>query len=122
MFTLDEKHLDKAKEFAAKHRRKKSCDDCYDRGWIGTTEQNLLVLCTRCVDLEAAMADWKAYVSEHEELKEHFAELFEEKKVEEAEESKQAAPVAQKHRKENVQARNTFVPDQKRMGHSKKIG
>jgi hypothetical protein len=147
MFTLDEKHLDKAKEFAAKHRRKKSCDDCYDRGWIGTTDQNLLVLCTRCVDLEAALADWKAYVSEHEELKEHFAELFEEKEVEEAEESKQAAPVAQKqnrtrwrltishneeskqaapvaqkHRKENVQARNTFVPGQKRMGHSKKIG
>ena len=80
MFILDEKHLDAAKEIAKKNRNKKRCDDCYDRGWLGVSEQNLLVLCGRCVDMEAAMEDWKNYVSEHEELKEHFSELFEEPK------------------------------------------
>jgi len=76
MFTLDEKHLEAAKKIALKHRKKKSCDHCYDRGWIGVNDQNLLILCTKCVEMDAAMEDWKAYVSGHKDLKEHFAELF----------------------------------------------
>ena len=121
MFTLDEKHLDAAKEIALKHRRKKSCDICYDRGWIGTTDHNLLVLCPRCVDLEAAMEDWKAYVSGHEDLKEHFSELFEEKPAVEQEEER-VVPAAHEHKKEHPQAKQAFVPGQRRPGHAKKIG
>ncbi len=121
MFRLDDKHLEAAQQIAARHRRKKSCGECYDRGWIGTTDQNLLVLCTRCVDMDAAIEEWKAYVGEHEELKEHFSELFEEKKIEEAE-TAHVVPEKREHHKDSALARNAFVPGQKRTGHQKKIG
>lgn len=121
MFKLDEKHLEAAQEIAKKHRRKKSCDSCYDRGWIGITEQNLVVLCTRCVDMDAAMEEWKSYVSDHEDLKEHFGELFEEKPVEEEEEER-VLPKAYEHKKDNPLAQQNFVPGQRRQGHTKKIG
>lgn len=120
MFMLDEKHLDAAKAIAVKHRKKKSCDNCYERGWIGVTEQNLLVLCGRCVDMEAAVEEWKTYVSEHDELKEHFAELFEDKPVEE-EAPEHHKPNVFEHKKEHPHARATFTPGQKRTGRAKKI-
>ncbi len=121
MFKLEEKHLEAAQAIARKHRQKKSCDNCYDRGWIGTTEQNLVVLCTRCVDMDAAMEDWKAYVSANEDLKEHFSELFEEKPIEEEEEER-VLPNAHEHKREIPQARQSFIPGQRRPGHAKKIG
>ena len=120
MFKLDDKHLEAAQAIAEKHRTKKRCDNCYDRGWIGINDQNMLVLCTRCIDMDAAMEEWKAYVIQHEELKEHFSELFEEHAVEEAtpefekpspHELRKAAPIA----------KNSFAPGQKRTGRSKKI-
>jgi hypothetical protein len=114
MFTLDEKHLDAAKKIAAKHRRKKSCDHCYDRGWIGVNDQNLLIICTKCVEMEKAMEEWKNYVSGHEELKEHFSELFEEKPVEEKEEH---AVLPHEHKKQHPNPmKQNFVPGQKRTG------
>ncbi len=121
MYKLDDAHLEAAQNIAAKHRRKKRCDECYDRGWIGITEQNLLVLCTRCVDMESALAEWKEYVSGHEDLKEHFSELFEEKPVEEGG-SEHAKPSLHEHTKSNPRSSQSFVPGQRRMGHSKKIG
>lgn len=121
MFNLDDKHLAAAQEIALKHRRKKSCGDCYDRGWIGVTDQNLLVLCTHCVDMEAAMEDWKAYVSGHEDLKEHFGELFEEKKVESEEGEEHAKLNPHEHKKTHPHATQPFVPGQKRTGLAKKI-
>ncbi len=114
MFTLEEKHLDEAKAIALKHRRKKSCGHCYDRGWIGVNEQNLLILCTRCVDMDAALEDWKAYVTSHDDLKEHFSELFEEKPVEEEKEHK-TLPHDLKRPHPNPM-KQTFVPGQKRTG------
>lgn len=120
MFKLEDRHLEAAQQIAQKHRKKKSCDTCFDRGWIGVTEQNLLVLCTRCVDMEPALEDWKAYVSEHEDLKEHFSELFEEKKVdEETEEHLNLNP--HEHKKSNPHLTPNFVPGQKRTGRAKKI-
>ncbi|MCF7793626.1 MAG: hypothetical protein K9N09_04920 [Candidatus Cloacimonetes bacterium] len=77
MFKLDEKHLEKAKEFAARNRKKKSCGNCYDRGYIGVTPENTLALCHKCVDMEKALEDWKNYVAEIPELKEQYQELFE---------------------------------------------
>jgi hypothetical protein len=121
MFKLEEKHLEAAQEIARKHRQKKSCDTCYDRGWIGTTDQNLLVLCTRCVDMDAAMEDWKQYVSEHEDLKEHFSDLFEEKQELDEEEGS-VMPKAYEHVKEQPQAQQKFIPGQRRSSHTKKIG
>ena len=65
MFKLDEQHLDKAKEFAVHNRKKKSCNNCYDRGYIGTTPENTLVLCPKCVDVDKVMEAWKT-VSENQ--------------------------------------------------------
>ncbi|HOD18024.1 MAG: hypothetical protein ACE14O_06420 [Candidatus Cloacimonadaceae bacterium] len=114
MFILEEKHLEAAKQIALKHRHKKSCDRCYDRGWIGVSDQNLLILCPKCVDRDAALEEWKAYVNENEELKEHFSELFEEKPVEE-EGKEKTLPHEQKKLHPNPM-KQTFVPGQKRTG------
>lgn len=120
MFKLDDAHLEAAQKIAAQHRKKKSCGNCYDRGWIGVSEQNMLVLCTRCVDMEAAIEDWKGYVNEHEELKEHFSELFEEKEVGE-ENPEHTLPGAHEHKRDHLQSKQSFVPGQKRTGRAKKI-
>jgi hypothetical protein len=120
MFILDEKHLDEAKKIALQNRKKKRCDDCYDRGWIGVSEQNLLVLCTRCVDMDAAMEAWKTYVSMHEDLKEHFSELFEEKAREEETDIHPTQNLYE-HKKAHPVAKTAHVPGPKRTGRAKKI-
>ena len=76
MFKLEEKHLQKAKEFAVNSRKKKSCDKCYDRGYIGITPENTLVLCTKCVDSDKAITFWKEYVEDIPELREYYSDLF----------------------------------------------
>lgn len=81
MFRLDEKHLEAAKEIAVRNRKKRSCNKCYDRGYIGVNEENLLIICPKCVDMEKAQSEWKDYVSGQEDLKEHFAYLFEEEEA-----------------------------------------
>jgi hypothetical protein len=122
MFTLDEKHLDEAKKIAHDHRKKKRCDDCYDRGWIGVSEQNLLVLCTRCVDMDAAMDEWKKYVVNHEELKEHFSELFEETPEENDAQESHPAQQIHEHKKAHPVGKQAFAPaGPKRTGRAKKI-
>lgn len=120
MFTLDEKHLAAAQKIAEKNRKKKRCDECYDRGWIGTTEQNLLVLCTRCVDMEKAMDEWKEYVSGHEDLKEHFAELFEEHDAQ-TDETEHEKHNIQELKKPKPTHTPSFTPGMKRTGRAKKI-
>jgi len=78
MYRLDDKHLEKAKEIVLSARKKKSCKVCYDRGYIGVNQQNMVVLCHKCVDAEKATEEWKKYVLENEDLKEHYSEFFEE--------------------------------------------
>ncbi len=78
MFKLEEKHLEKAKEIAIQNRKKKNCKNCYERGYIGTTPENTIVLCPKCADIEKIMGLWKDYVKEISELKEQYKELFEE--------------------------------------------
>jgi len=76
MYKLEEKHLEKAKEFAVSSRKKKRCDHCYDRGYIGVTPENTLVLCNKCVDMDMAVSKWKEYVKDIPQLKEYYADLF----------------------------------------------
>ncbi len=83
MFKLSDEQLAKAKEIALSNRRKKSCGECYDRGYIGTSEENLLILCQKCVDIDKAMEDWKEYVATVPELKDEFSDLFEDEPEEE---------------------------------------
>ena len=83
MYHLDDIHLEKAKQIALANRTKKSCHLCYERGFTGVTQENTLVLCTKCVDEVKAMTEWKDYVESIPELKEHFSELFVEHSEEE---------------------------------------
>ena len=86
MYRLPDEHLEKVRDFAVNNRTKKKCKTCYDRGYIGVTEENLLVPCVKCVDMEKVEALWKDYVKSVPELFEHFKELFEEKEEEEKKE------------------------------------
>jgi len=79
-FRLPDEHLDQAKEIAARHRRRRSCRACSDRGWTGVAQDNTIVLCHKCVDTQAAYADWKEHVAGVPELKAYYHELFEEKR------------------------------------------
>jgi len=78
---LDEIHQKAVIEIVQRHRKKKSCNKCYDRGYIGFTAEKTIVPCDKCVDIEAAMAEWKEYVSKDDKLKEEFADLFTEDDV-----------------------------------------
>jgi len=122
---LEEKHQKVAIAIVQKHRTKKSCPKCYDRGFIGFYADKTIIPCEKCVDIEKAMEDWKAYVAEDEQLKEHFHELFEEKNEDEkAEES------ADKHNPQSHRALSTNnnskppknAPVKQVTGHSKKGG
>ncbi len=44
-FVMAEKHLEKAKVMVLEHKVKKNCKKCYDRGYIGVTDENTLVHC-----------------------------------------------------------------------------
>jgi len=79
---LEEKHQKMAIEIIQNNRKKKSCNTCYDRGYIGFTPEKTVVPCDKCIDVEKAMEEWKKYVSQDQKLKEDFKELFEEEKEE----------------------------------------
>lgn len=82
---LDEKHQKVAIEIVQKNRKKKSCNKCYDRAYIGFTTDKTIIPCDKCVNMEEALEEWKVYVSKDEALKEEFKELFEEDTEETAE-------------------------------------
>lgn len=74
---LPDAHLEKAKALALQHRRTTKCKGCYDRGFQGTDEHNMLVLCPKCVDAEAVLNDWRQYVRETPELTQLYGDYFE---------------------------------------------
>ena len=84
---LEEKHQQVAIEIVQKHKKKKSCNRCYDRGYIGFSADKTIVPCDRCVDIEKAYIEWKDYVSKDEKLKAAFPELFEDDEKAETEET-----------------------------------
>ncbi len=77
MYKLPEEHLEQAKKIARENRKRKSCNLCYDRAWTGVNQDNFLILCHKCVDMEKAHEAWKEYVRGVPELKAEFPELFE---------------------------------------------
>ncbi len=78
MFRLSEEHQKRAIDIIESHKIKKSCNICYDRGFVGYTPEGLVIPCHKCVDNEAIMKDWKEYVAQIPELREYFHEMFEE--------------------------------------------
>lgn len=77
---LPDADLAEVKKMVLKHRKKKSCNYCYDRGWVGVSEENTVIPCQRCVDQDKAFAEWKAYVKARPALYEQFKETLEEEK------------------------------------------
>ena len=65
---LPEQYVPKAKEMALKHRTKEKCKACYDRGYHGINQLNLLITCHKCVDTDAVVEEWRAFVKDTPEL------------------------------------------------------
>ena len=79
---LPDEHLEKAKQIIASHIKKRSCKQCYGRGFRGIDQNNMAILCHKCVDEDAVMEDWKAYVRDTPELSEAYGDYFEEEEEE----------------------------------------
>ena len=83
---LPDNHLDKAKGLALQHRRRSKCKVCYDRGFQGTDEHNMLILCPKCVDSESVIKDWRQYVRDTPELVQLYGDYFEDDDEDDGEE------------------------------------
>jgi len=84
---LPDEHLAKAREMVSRHRRRSRCNTCYDRGYRGTNQLNMLVTCPKCVDGEALMTEWRAYVNGTAQLAEMYGDYFEPESEDSAEET-----------------------------------
>ncbi len=74
---LPDIHLGKAKEMVLRHRKKKKCNKCFDRGYTGITEDNMIIPCNHCVDNDTVFKEWKEYVKGSEELTELYGDSLE---------------------------------------------
>ena len=83
---LPDQYLEKAREMADRHRIKSKCKSCYDRGYQGINQLNMLVTCHKCVDGDALMEEWRALIRDTPELSEMYGDYFEEEEEEEEEE------------------------------------
>ncbi len=84
---LPDEHLGRAREIVGQKRTKQKCKVCYDRGYIGTNQDNMLVPCSKCVDVDGVMEGWRAYVAETPALKELYGDYFEDEEEESTDES-----------------------------------
>jgi len=100
---LEEIHQKAAIDIVQRHRKKKNCNKCYDRGYVGFTAEKTIVPCEKCVDLEAAMAEWKEYVAKDDKLKEEYKELFEDEQT-------AAEPESEEH---SAEVKHTVKPERK---------
>lgn len=85
---LSEAHLAKAIELVSKHRTKKNCKSCFDRGYQGISQSNMVIPCHKCLDLDAVAKDWQAHVKDTPDLAEAYGDYFEAEEVQESGEEK----------------------------------
>lgn len=74
---LPDQYLEKAREMVARHKAKKNCKRCYDRGWLGVDQHNLLIPCAKCVAGDALLAEWRQFVRDTPELSQLYGDYFE---------------------------------------------
>ena len=74
---LPDEYLVRAREIVAEKRTRTNCKVCYDRGYIGTNQNNMLVPCGKCGDADGVMEEWRVYVAETPALKELSGDYFE---------------------------------------------
>ena len=86
---LPEEHLERAKEIISKHRTKKDCNKCYNRGYQGVNQLNLAITCFKCVDEDKVIEEWQAYVRDTPALVEMYGDYFESDEQEETGEEEQ---------------------------------
>tara|TARA_B100000029_G_scaffold66761_1_gene59629 strand:+ start:408 stop:680 length:273 start_codon:yes stop_codon:yes gene_type:complete len=73
---LPDEHLKRAKEMVARNRKGGRCKLCYDRGYQGISQDNMLVPCSKCVDTDAVLKEWKAFVQATPELAELYGDYY----------------------------------------------
>ena len=111
---LTEEHLEKAKEIISRHRTKKNCNRCYDRGYQGVNQLNMAITCYKCVDEDKVTEEWQAYVRDTPELAKAYGDYFESDEAEEAEIVK-----AEKSQVAHEKSRRVFADRSRRGGASK---
>ena len=82
---LTEEHLEKAKEIISRHRTKKNCNRCYNRGYQGVNQLNMAITCYKCVDEDKVTEEWQAYVRDTPELAQAYGDYFESDEADEQE-------------------------------------
>ena len=82
---LTEEHLEKAKEIISRHRTKKNCNRCYNRGYQGVNQLNMAITCYKCVDEDKVTEEWQAYVRDTPELAKAYGDYFESDEADEQE-------------------------------------
>lgn len=83
---LPDQYLAVARKMAAKHKAKKNCKRCYDRGYLGVDQHNLLLPCPKCVAGEALLEEWRQFVRDTPELSQLYGDYFEQELEAESEE------------------------------------
>ena len=111
---LTEEHLERAKEIISRHRTKKNCKRCYNRGYQGVNQLNMAIACYKCVDEDKVTEEWQAYVRDTPELAKAYGDYFESDETEEAEIVK-----AEKSQVAHEQGRRVFADRGRRGGASK---
>ena len=90
---LPDQYLANAREMVAKHKAKKNCKRCYDRGYLGVDQHNLLIPCPKCVTGDALIGEWRQFVRDTPELFQLYGTYFDEDETDEQEQAPQAAKV-----------------------------
>lgn len=105
---LSDEHLEKAKEMLSGHRTKKNCKSCYDRGYQGINQMNMVIPCHKCVDVDEVTKQWQAYVRDTAELAEAYGDYFESDEEEEggAGDEDRAQATTRESARQNTKDRN----------------
>ncbi len=85
---LPDEHLTRAIELVSKHRTKKNCKSCLDRGYQGLNQSNMVIPCHKCVDAEAVSKEWQKHIKDTPELAQAYGDYFEAKEGDEGEREK----------------------------------
>lgn len=84
---LPDQYLERAREMVARHKKKQNCKKCYDRGYLGVDQHNLLVPCGKCVAGDELLAEWRQFVRDTPQLHQLYGDYFEEKEEPEDQDS-----------------------------------
>ena len=105
---LPDQYLEKAREMVGRHKIKSKCKSCYDRGYQGINQLNMLVTCHKCIDGDALMKEWRALIRDTPELSKMYGDYFEEEEEEAQEETRSQSTTARLRALEEKRPRHPF--------------